>query len=158
MWAEGLWQFAPFMITIVGLVLTDLLTGIMLGMIVAVFEILIYNYQLNFYREVTGPGAMTIRLSEHMTFLNKAGLKRILREVPRGYSLTIDMTATRILDHDVHEVIRDFVTHAKTDGIELVIKGATGPQVSLTRSLPEEPQRDSLGLEKAEGASSSQSA
>jgi MFS superfamily sulfate permease-like transporter len=152
MWAEGLWQFAPFTVTIVGLVLTDLLTGIMLGMIVAVFEILIYNYQLNFYREVTGPGSMTIRLSEHMTFLNKAGLKRILREVPRGCSLTIDMTATRILDHDVHEVIRDFATHANSDGIELVIKGATGPQVSLTRSLPE-PQRDSFGLEKVPSAS-----
>jgi MFS superfamily sulfate permease-like transporter len=88
-----------------------------------------------------------------MTFLNKAGLKRILREVPRGSSLTIDMTATRILDHDVHEVIRDFATHAKADAIELVIKGATGPQVSLTRSLPEEPQRDSFGLDKVPSAS-----
>jgi MFS superfamily sulfate permease-like transporter len=153
MWAEGPWQFAPFMITIVGLVLTDLLTGIMLGMIVAIFEILIYNYQLNFYREVTGPGSITIRLSEHMTFLNKAGLKRILREVPRGSSLTIDMTATRILDHDVHEVIRNFATHAKADAIELVIKGATGAQVSLTRTLPEEPRGDGFQFGRSEETS-----
>ena len=80
MWREGLWQFLPFIVTVVGLVFTDLLKGIMLGMLVAFFEILIYNYQINFYREETAESCLTIRLTEHMTFLNKAALKRILRE------------------------------------------------------------------------------
>jgi len=131
MWSEGIWQFLPFMVTILGLVLTDLLTGIMLGMVVAFFEILIYNYQLNFYREQTADGGLKIRLTEHMTFLNKAALKRILREVPKGCTLTIDMTGTRILDHDVREVIQDFATHAAADDIALRIEGETGPKVAL---------------------------
>ncbi|UCF47441.1 MAG: SulP family inorganic anion transporter, partial [Myxococcales bacterium] len=119
-------------VTIVGLVFTDLLKGIMLGMLVAFFEILIYNYQLNFYREETEPGCFTIRLTEHMTFLNKAALKRILREVPPDCSVTIDMTGTRILDHDVREVIQDFGAHAEADGIRLIIEGAAGPKIALT--------------------------
>jgi len=131
MWSEGIWQFLPFMVTILGLVLTDLLTGIMLGMVVAFFEVLIYNYQLNFYREQTADGGLKIRLTEHMTFLNKAALKRILREVPKGCTLTIDMTGTRILDHDVREVIQDFATHAAVDDIALRIEGETGPKVAL---------------------------
>ena len=132
MWREGFWQFVPFIVTIVALVFTDLLKGITLGMIVAFFEILIYNYQLNFYREETKPGCFAIRLTEHMTFLNKAALKRILREVPPGCTLTIDMTGTRILDHDVREVIEDFKTHAEADGIRLTVKGAAGPKIALT--------------------------
>ena len=132
MWKEGFWQFTPFIVTIVCLVLTDLLLGVMLGMATAFFEILIYNYQLNFYREETSAGCFNIRLTEHMTFLNKAALKRILREVPADCSLTIDMTGTRILDHDVREVIRDFTKHAEADGIKLVVKRAESPQLALT--------------------------
>ena len=137
MWREGVWQFLPFITTVVGLVLTDLLTGILLGMVVAFFEILIYNYQLDFYREQHEDGSMSIRLTEHMTFLNKAALKRILREVPKGCRLTIDMKETRILDHDVREVIQDFATHAVADGIELDIEqGEAGPKIALMRTLP----------------------
>jgi len=132
MWREGFWQFVPFLVTIVGLVFTDLLTGIMLGMAVAFFEILIFNYQLNFYREQTSAGSFTIRLTEHMTFLNKASLKRLLREIPPSSALTIDMSSTRILDHDVREVIEDFATHAEADGIALTILGSTRPKIALT--------------------------
>jgi MFS superfamily sulfate permease-like transporter len=88
MWKEGFWQFTPFVVTIVCLVFTDLLLGVMLGMATAFFEILIYNYQLNFYREETSAGCFNIRLTEHMTFLNKAALKRILREIPFPQSCT----------------------------------------------------------------------
>ncbi len=135
MWREGFWQFVPFVVTIVGLVFTDLLTGIMLGMAVAFFEILIYNYQLNFYREQTSEGSFTVRFTEHMTFLNKASLKRLLREIPPGCAVTIDMSATRILDHDVSEVIEDFATHAEADGIDLTIVGSTGPKIALTDAV-----------------------
>ncbi len=132
MWSEGLWQFLPFIVTIVGLVFTDLLKGIMLGMLVAFFEILIFNYQMDFYREQTAEGRFTIRLTEHMTFLNKAALKRILREIPPGCELIIDMSGTRILDHDVQEVIDDFATHAEADGIRLRIREAVHPTIALT--------------------------
>ncbi len=132
MWNEGLWQFLPFVTTVIGLVFTDLLTGIALGMVVAFFEILIYNYQLDFYREIGEDGSIKIRLTEHMTFLNKAALKRLLREVPKNCTLHIDMSRTRILDHDVREVIEDFATHAAADGVTLRIEGEGAPKVALT--------------------------
>ncbi len=135
MWSEGLWQFLPFIVTIVGLVLTDLLKGILLGMLVAVFQILMYNYQLDFYREKTADGSFKIRLTEHMTFLNKAALKRLLRELPPGCELTIDMTNTRILDHDVREVIDDFTSHAEADGIRVTVIGDVHPTIALTGAV-----------------------
>ena len=135
MWREGVWQFLPFVVTVVGLVLTDLLTGILLGMVVAIFEILVYNYQLNFYREETAPGRFRIRLTEHMTFLNKAALKRILHEIPANCSVVVDMTGTRILDHDAQEVIQDFAIHAQAEGIDLQLEGASGPLIALSDRL-----------------------
>ena len=136
MWREGAWQFVPFVVTVVGLVLTDLLTGILLGMVVAIFEILAYNYQLDFYREETSEGSFKIRLTEHMTFLNKAALKRILSEIPPECSVVIDMTRTRILDHDAREVIQDFAALAKAEGIDLRLEGATGPLIALANNPP----------------------
>jgi MFS superfamily sulfate permease-like transporter len=139
MWREGAWQFVPFVVTVVALVLTDLLTGILLGMVVAIFEVLVYNYQLDFYREETSPGCFKIRLTEHMTFLNKAALKRILREIPPNCSVVIDMTGTRILDHDAREVILDFALHAEADGIDLRVEGGLIPLISLSDRMSTPP-------------------
>ena len=123
MYRLGYWQFLPFLATVIGLVLTDMLTGIALGMLVAVFEILTHNYRIDLYKEDLGDSRFRLRLTEHMTFLNKASLKRILQELPHGSLVTIDATATRIIDHDVHEVIREFATYAPSAGIELELKG-----------------------------------
>ena len=123
MYRLGFWQFIPFLVTVLGLVLTDMLTGIALGMLVAVFQILMYNYRIDPYTEHLGDGRVQIRLTEHMTFLNTACLKRVLRELPDGSLVTIDATATRIIDHDVREVLRDFATYAPSAGIELELKG-----------------------------------
>ena len=123
MYRLGFWQFVPFLVTVVGLVLTDMVTGIALGMLVGVFQILMYNYRLDPYTENLGDGRLHLRLTEHMTFLNTAGLKRVLREVPHGSRVTIDATSTRIIDHDVWEVLREFATYADSAGIELQVKG-----------------------------------
>ena len=46
--AQGWEQFAPFMVTIVGILATDLLVGIGLGMAVAIFLLLLTNNR-NYY-------------------------------------------------------------------------------------------------------------
>ena len=42
-----------------------------------------------------------------------------------------DLSGTRILDHDVREVIDDFATHAEADGIDLTILGSAPPAIAL---------------------------
>jgi MFS superfamily sulfate permease-like transporter len=123
MYRLGFWQFVPFLVTVLGLVFTDMLTGIALGMLVGVFQILMYNYRIDPYTEDLGDGRFRIHLTEHMTFLNKASLRRVLRDLPDGSKVTIDASATRIIDHDVHVVLREFATYAPSAGIELELKG-----------------------------------
>ena len=58
-----------------------------------------------------------------MSFLNKASLRRVLRDLPDGSCVTVDATSSRIIDHDVLEVLREFASHAPSVGIEVELNG-----------------------------------
>jgi hypothetical protein len=48
-----------------------------------------------------------------------------------------DLSGTRILDHDVREVIDDFATRAEADGIDLTILGSAPPAIALADGVVE---------------------
>ena len=135
MFRLGYEQFIPFMATITGILLTDLLRGIAIGMGVAIFFILRKNYKHSYhYRKEQSPEqeTITIRLSEEVTFLNKASIQAKLDEVPDNARVVIDGSQSMHIDHDVLEIIHDFKAHAapprnikvETPGIrEVVLTG-----------------------------------
>jgi MFS superfamily sulfate permease-like transporter len=115
----GWWQFVPFLVTVVGLVLTDMLTGIALGMIVGVFHILKAHYRTGSLTETLEGGHYRLVLAEHMSFLHKASVMRDLSSLPDGSTVTIDGSRCVLADHDVREVIQGFVRSAPRRGIEV---------------------------------------
>ncbi|MHC4973709.1 MAG: SulP family inorganic anion transporter [Planctomycetota bacterium] len=115
----GWWQFVPFLVTVVGLVLTDMLTGLALGMIVGVFHILKVHYATGFLKESEEGGHYRLVLAEHMSFLHKASVMRELSTLPDGSTVTIDGSRCRLADHDVREVIQEFARSAPGRGIEV---------------------------------------
>jgi MFS superfamily sulfate permease-like transporter len=115
MFRLGYEQFIPFMATITGILLTDLLRGIAIGMGVAIFFILRKNHKHSYhYREEKSrqEETITIRLSEKVTFLNKASIQAQLDEVSKGARLVIDGSHSIHIDHDVLEIIHVFKAHA----------------------------------------------
>ncbi|MBW2415605.1 MAG: SulP family inorganic anion transporter [Deltaproteobacteria bacterium] len=115
----GWWQFVPFLVTVVGLVLTDMLTGIALGMVVGVFHILKAHYRTGSLTETLEGGHYRLVLAEHMSFLHKASVMRDLSSLPDGSTVTIDGSRCVLADHDVREVIQEFVRGAPGRGIEV---------------------------------------
>ena len=108
-------QFIPFMATIVGILLTDLLKGIGIGMAVAIFYILRKNYKHSYHYKKEKDHhqeTITLRLSEEVTFLNKASIQATLDEVPDNARIVIDGSHSVHIDHDVLEIIHDFRAHA----------------------------------------------
>ena len=104
-------QFLPFIITIVGVLLTDLLKGIGMGIIAASFFILRSNFQNNFKksrRDDLEQPTITIVLSQEISFLNKAGIMKALRKIPDNSTLIIDASKTESIDYDVLEIIHEF--------------------------------------------------
>lgn len=111
MYRLGWDQFIPFIVTIVAILATDLLKGILIGMAFAIFYILRKNYRhaYHYTREKDGEKErITIKLSEEVTFLNKASIQLSLEDLPTNAIVIIDGTNSVSIDHDVLEIINDF--------------------------------------------------
>ena len=111
MFSNGKYQWIPFIITVVAIVFTDLLTGVALGLVASVFGILYGNLKNSYYfhKEDYHEGELIrIQLSEEVSFLNKASIKLTLDHLPENSSVMIDASQTEYIDFDVLEIIRDF--------------------------------------------------
>lgn len=127
MWANGKYQWWPFIITVLAVVFTDLLTGVGIGLIVSAFAILRGNLKnAYFFRrsEHHEGDDIQIKLSQEVSFLNKAAIKLTLDHLPENTKVTIDASDTVYIDFDVLESIREFDQEkAKKKGIQVTLKG-----------------------------------
>ncbi len=125
MYQLGWTYFIPFMVTILGIVFTDLLMGIGMGLVVAIFFVLYNNYKIPFLFEkenhLSNDGVIRLELAEEVTFLNKANIQRALNQIPSGSKVIIDGTRTITIDHDVLEIIEDFKIQAALKDIDLEV-------------------------------------
>lgn len=123
-------QWAPFLTTIVAILVTDLLTGVGIGMAVAVFYILRANLQTPYFlhhREAHEEDDhrlhIHLELSENVSFLNKASVNKVLHELPADSVVTIDGHASQYIHFDVLELIHEFASTAATRGLEVELVG-----------------------------------
>jgi MFS superfamily sulfate permease-like transporter len=127
MWHSGKYQFTPFIITVLAVVFTDLLKGVGIGLVVSVFFILRANLKLAYFfkKEEYHPGeTITMKLAQEVSFLNKAAIKQTLQHLPAGSHLEIDATDSFYIDHDVLELIRDFLNIGSKDkNIKVTLTG-----------------------------------
>jgi MFS superfamily sulfate permease-like transporter len=118
MWKAGKYQFIPFIVTVVAVVLTDLLKGVGIGLMVSVFFILRGNMRLAYFfkKENHHEGeTIHIDLAQEVSFLNKAALKQTLAHLPANSKVVIDAANTVYIDYDVLQLIRDFLNFGSKD-------------------------------------------
>lgn len=118
---KGLDQFLPFVITIVAILFTDLLIGIIIGIGAGLFFVLRSNFKTSVF-VVHDKNKYLFRLRKDVSFLNKSILKRKLEEVPADSYVQIDALRADFIDKDVIEVINDFLKHAHLKNIEVEVK------------------------------------
>lgn len=143
MYKAGKTQFVPFVVTILGIVFTDLLTGIAMGMVVSVFFILYSSYKAPYFfdpekHEEGKP--FVLEFSQHVTFLNKGSILQTLNHIPADSEVIIDTSRTIDIDPDVMEIIEDFKQQAITKNIQLkVTKLNTGINRKAVKDLGTNP-------------------
>lgn len=118
---KGWDQFLPFVITIVAILATDLLKGVVIGIIVGLF----FSFRSNFRTAVfvvNDKNRFLFRLRKDVSFLNKAIIKQKLAEVPDDAYVLIDCTRADYIDQDVIETIEDFMIAATTRNIRVELK------------------------------------
>ena len=130
MYQAGWKQFVPFVVTVVGIVFTDLLVGISLGLGVGIVVVLIKSYQNSHFLHIedSGNGSHKIKmtLAEEVTFFNKGAILKELDSIPENSYLTLDVRKTRYLDNDIIEILEDFSSKAKNRNIDIKIISERG--------------------------------
>ncbi len=126
MFSKGTEQFLPFVLTVVVIVLTDLLVGIGVGLVVAIFFILWKNYKTPYHfeeKDIEKGKFITIKLAEDVSFLNKVNMLQTLSGLPNNVHVIIDGSKTKSIHLDVIEIIEDFKISAEEREIKVEIIG-----------------------------------
>ncbi|MDD2863674.1 MAG: carbonic anhydrase family protein [Methylococcales bacterium] len=127
MYHAGMYHFIPFIFTILGLIFTNLVIGVVIGLACALLSIVLENYKAAFnFRETRIGNKIFFRLNEHVSFLSKAALKQTFDQLPANSEIVIDATRSKYLDYDVFEVIRDFKKEAPLKQIQLTLQNVRG--------------------------------
>ena len=127
MWSAGKYQFLPFAVTVVAIVLTNLLTGILIGLGISLLFILRSNYRRSIHqvmeKHVHGD-VLRVELAPQVSFFNRAALQKILMNAPRGTKVQIDARNCDFIDPDILDLLTDFkeVT-SRAHGVEVSLVG-----------------------------------
>ncbi len=111
MYKKGWDQFIPFAATIIGIIFTDLLVGILIGLTFSIFYLLRSNLRSPFKLDketIYTNETIRIELPNQVSFLNKATIKNTLWNIPENSKVIIDASKADYIDNDVLEVIKDF--------------------------------------------------
>lgn len=106
-------QFLPFIITVVGIIATDLLVGIAMGLVFGIYFILVDSYKnshsLIVKKDSEGKDNYRISFAEEVTFINKGPILKELERLPNEAILELDVSRTKFLDFDILDTIDDFL-------------------------------------------------
>jgi len=139
-WKQGMTQFVPFVVTIAAILFTDLLKGIVVGLIVGFVFVIARNFRpaVTFVQDGEGPGASCmIRAKRNLYFIHKVELTKELEQVPDDCTVVIDLSATSYVDLDNIDIINGFIKNAQYRGINVLVRGdiadKTAPQIKAPR-------------------------
>jgi MFS superfamily sulfate permease-like transporter len=115
---KGMSQFLPFVITITAIVATDLLKGMAIGMTIGLFFVIKANYHAAITMTKTDSHYL-ISFNKDVSFLNKALLRKCILQIDENSTVLIDASKCSFVDHDILEVIENFLDTAEDDNIKV---------------------------------------
>ena len=119
---QGWSQFVPFVVTIVAILFTDLLIGIVIGLFIGFVFVVARNFRpaITF---VCDDGDCLIRARRNLYFIHKYELQKELNRVPDNANLLIDLSSTSYVDLDNVDVLNAFIKGAAYRGIKITLRG-----------------------------------
>lgn len=139
--AIGVDNFAVFVITIIGVLATDLLVGVAIGIIV---ELVIHisrglklgnAFSMAYHLQNTDSDAYHIAVSGAAVFSNIITLKSLLSDFPEGKTVFFDLSDTDLIDHTVMEFIHHFAEEYNLAGGHCQIVGLDNHESYSTHHL-----------------------
>jgi MFS superfamily sulfate permease-like transporter len=125
----GLDNFAVFLITIIGVLATDLLIGVFIGvfseMIIHLIRGLKFSniFKLGYHLHQSNEDTYHIQISGAAVFSNFIALKSLLADFPEKKAVFFDLTEAELIDHTVMEFIHHYCEEYNHNGGKCEIIG-----------------------------------
>ena len=115
-------QIFLFVVTIIATLATDLLIGVGTGILCKFVLHLVkgaepkHLFSVNAVVEKQSDGTYVVRLLSAAIFSNFISLKKILDKIPRGKTITVDLSKSKLVDHSVMEHLHHYQREYINDG------------------------------------------
>ncbi len=115
-------QFFMFVVTIIGVLATDLLIGVAIGIVVKLTIHMLRGvwlsnlFKIHFSIDEHGDDEITVKLDGSALFTNFLPFKKALDNLPGGKKVTLDLTNAYLIDHTVMEYMHDFMHDYEAHG------------------------------------------
>lgn len=123
LYKQGLSQFLPFIATVIGILLTDLLIGIIIGLSFATLHIVVINYLTPYEYKILhlkNEKLCTITLSQYVSFYNKIRIINLIKSLPKNTVVTIDASNSTFIHPDVLSSIDSYQNNNRNISIKLL--------------------------------------
>jgi MFS superfamily sulfate permease-like transporter len=143
----GFEQLTVFVITIIGVLATDLLIGVAIGIaaefVIHVLRSVRWNEVFKLYYKIEEPlpGVYHVKVDGAAFFANFLSLKSGLSSVPAGKKVIFDLSEAATIDHTVMEFIHDFCEdyerrggHAEICGLDQHVASSQHPLAARKRA------------------------
>jgi MFS superfamily sulfate permease-like transporter len=122
---QGREQFLPFIITVIAILFTDLLIGVLIGIGYSIYFLIKHTYRAGFTIKEKTVGHIkqfNIELALNVSFLNKKKIMEMLDGLPEYSMVEINGSDSVYIDRDVLEIVQDFKVKAHQKHIQLILK------------------------------------
>lgn len=122
---QGREQFLPFVVTIISILFTDLLIGVLIGVAYSIYFLIKHTYRAGYVVKMRMEGNrkhIIIDLALNVSFLNKKRIMEMLDRIEENVSVEIIGTDSVYIDNDILEIIQDYKVKAQNRNIELTLK------------------------------------
>lgn len=119
---QGREQFMPFIVTVAAILLTDLLIGVIIGGIHAIYYSIKYTYKAGYTITELPEGHTThykISLALNVSFISKRRFIEMLDKLPEYSVVEIDGSKSLYIDRDILEIFQEFKSKAHQKHIQL---------------------------------------
>ncbi len=121
MYGQGWSQFLPFSATVLAVVFTDLLKGVLAGFLIGIFFVIRANHHAALTM-VSQDRHYLVRFNKDASFVNKNELRSRLRRIPDNSHVIIDATKALYIDHDIREAVEDYLALAPYRNITVELR------------------------------------
>lgn len=127
--SKDIQDIIPFVVTFIAIIVSDLLIGVLIGIAVSLFFVIKTNHHAAVTVVNDGHNYL-LRFNKDLSFINKSEFKEALRKIPDNTSLIIDGTKATFIDHDIFDIVEDFLKSSEYKNIKVECKNMR------TKSIP----------------------